>query len=109
MDIIFSDNENEVNNAIAEMMKYHRKKAHIESFVTNEFYSIEWRVFPIEIIILMRYRYLQGKSIDFIEHEVLSKFIPYLKKEEYTLSSEIETAKMEIYEMLSLNQFLIKK
>lgn len=61
MDIILSDNENEVNNALAEMMKYHRKKAHIESFVTNEFYSTEWRVFPIEIIVLMRYRYLQGK------------------------------------------------
>lgn len=102
-DIILSDNEDEINSVLSEMMKYHRKTAHIESFTSNEFYSTEWRVFPIEIIALIRYRYLQGKSIDFIEHEVLSKFIPYLKKDEYTLSPKIEAAKMKIYEMLSIS------
>lgn len=102
-DIILSDNEDEINSVLSDMMKHHRKTAHIESFISNEFYSTEWRVFPIEIIALMRYRYLQGKSIDFIEHEVLSKFIPYLKKTEYTSSPKIEAAKTKIYEILSLS------
>lgn len=103
MDIILSDNENEVNNALANMMKYHRKKAHIESFVTNEFYSTEWRVFPIEIIALIRYRYLKGKSINFINHEVLSKFVPYLQQKEYYASSIIEKTKNDIYKLFSVN------
>ncbi|RGR51584.1 hypothetical protein DWY45_14420 [Phocaeicola plebeius] len=98
------------------MMKYHRKKAHIESFVTNEFYSTEWRVFvtnefystewrvfPIEIIALIRYRYLKGKSINFINHEVLSKFVPYLQQKEYYASSIIEKTKSDIYKLFSVN------
>lgn len=102
IDVILSDSEDEVNSIITEMMKYHRKKAHIESFVTNEFYSTEWRVFPIEIISLIRYRYLQGKSIDFINHEVLSKFVPYLKEKEYSLSPMIKKARNDMYELLSI-------
>lgn len=103
MNIILSNNKDDINFVLSEMMKYHKEKSHIESFTKNEFYPIEWRVFPIEIIALIRYRYLQGKSIDFIEDEVLSKFVPYLKKSEYTLSPEIEAAKMKIYEILSLS------
>lgn len=103
MNIIFSDNENDVNSILAEMMKYHRRKAHIESFVTNEFYSTEWRVFPIEIIALIRYRYLQGKSIDFINQEVLLKFVPYLKGKEYNLSYAIEKARNDMYKLLSIS------
>lgn len=80
MNIILSNNKDDINFVLSEMMKYHKEKSHIESFTKNEFYPIEWRVFPIEIIALIRYRYLQGKSIDFIEDEVLSKFVPYLKK-----------------------------
>lgn len=103
MDVVFSDNEDDVNFVLTKMMKYHRRKAHIESFVTNEFYSTEWRVFPIEIIALIRYRYFQGKSIDFINHEVLSKFVPYLKEREYYLSPVIEKARNDIYKLLSID------
>lgn len=88
--VILSNNENDVNSILLEMMKYHKKTAHIESFTKNEFYPIEWRVFPIEIIILIRFRYLYGKSIDFITHEVLSKFIPFLKRKEYLLTPVIK-------------------
>ena len=103
LDVILSDDEKDVSSILSEMMKYHRKTAHIESFTKNEFYPIEWRVLPIEIIVLIRYRYHQGKSIDFIKDEVLSKFVPYLKKDKYTLSPKIEEAKMKMYEMLSLS------
>lgn len=103
LDVILSDDEKDVSSILSEMMKYHRKTAHIESFTKNEFYPIEWRVLPIEIIVLIRYRYHQGKSIDFIKDEVLSKFVPYLKKDKYTLSPKIEEAEMKMYEMLSLS------
>lgn len=106
MNVILSDNENEVNNALADMMKYHRKKAHTESFATNEFYSIEWRVFPIEIIALIRYRYLKGKSINFINHEVLSKFIPYLQQKEYHLLPILKKTRNDIYKLFLTNQHL---
>ena len=102
MDVILSDNEKDVNSILADMMKYHMRKARIESFSSNEFYPTRWRVFPIEIIALMRYRYLQGKSIDFIDHEVLSKFVPYLKEEEYHLSPAIEKARNDMYMLLSI-------
>ena len=103
MDVILSDNEEDVNSILADMMKYHRRKARIESFVSNEFFPTEWRVFPIEIIVLIRYRHLQGKSIDFIDHEVLSKFVPYLKEKEYHLSPTIEKARSDMYRLLSIN------
>lgn len=99
MNIILSDNEDEVNSILVEMMKYHKKKSRIESFVTNEFYSVEWCVFPIEIIALIRFRYLHGRSIDFINDEVLSKFVPYLKEKDYYLSPAIEKAKNEMYKL----------
>lgn len=102
MDVILSDNEGDVNSILADMMKYHRRKARIESFVSNEFFPTEWRVFPIEIIVLIRYRHLQGKSIDFIDHEVLSKFVPYLKEKEYHLSPTIEKARSDMYRLTTV-------
>lgn len=102
LNVILSNNENDVNSILLEMMKYHKKTAHIESFTKNEFYPIEWRVFPIEIIILIRFRYLYGKSIDFITHEVLSKFIPFLKRKEYLLTPIIKKSINEMYTQLSL-------
>lgn len=102
LDVILSNDEKDVSSILSEMMKYHKKTAHIESFTKNEFYPIEWRVFPIEIIILIRFRYLYGKSIDFITHEVLSKFIPFLKRKEYSLTPAIKNAISKMYIQLSL-------
>mgnify|MGYP000766928270 CR=1 FL=1 len=102
LDVILSNDEKDVSSILSEMMKYHKKTAHIESFTKNEFYPIEWRVFPIEIIILIRFRYLYGHSIDFITHEVLSKFIPFLKRKEYPLTPAIKNAINKMYIQLSL-------
>lgn len=102
LDVILSNDEKDVSSILSEMMKYHKKTAHIESFTKNEFYPIEWRVFPIEIIILIRFRYLYGHSIDFITHEVLSKFVPFLKRKEYPLTPAIKNAINKMYIQLSL-------
>ena len=45
-----------------------------------------------------------GTSIDFITHEVLSKFIPFLKRKEYPLTPAIKNAINKMYIQLRYNR-----
>ena len=39
LDVILSNDEKDVSSILSEMMKYHKKTAHIESFTKNEILS----------------------------------------------------------------------
>ncbi|SUB89288.1 Uncharacterised protein [Porphyromonas macacae] len=94
--VILSPDKEVVDNLLSEMMDFHKKKAHIESFTKNPFYDPMWRVFPSEIFAMIRFRYLNGQSVDYISDEMLSHYTPYLQDARYKISPHIEQAIKEL-------------
>lgn len=48
-------------------------------------------------MVLLRYRHIQGKCINFITNELIKNFIPFLTAKEFTLSEETNLFKDKLY------------
>ena len=102
MDSILSDDEERVNTLLSDMLDYHFKQSNVDNFVRNEFTFPSQKVFPTEILALIHYRHTQGKSIDFIDDEVLSVFVPYIKAGNFRPSPAVEKARNDMYGLLGI-------
>lgn len=94
---ICTDDKVLFNKLIDNICMYHLRKSKYTSFYKNEFYYTEWQVFPTEIIVLLRYRYLQGKNIDFVANDLVKKIIPFLTVERFALSEQTNRFKDVLY------------
>lgn len=94
---ICTDNYVYFNKLIDNICIYHLQKSKNTNFSKNEFYYSEWQVFPTEIIVLLRYRHLQGKNIDFVTNDLVKKLIPFLTKDNFTLSEQTNRFKNALY------------
>ena len=102
MDSILSDDEERVNTLLSDMLDYHFKQSNVDNFVRNEFTFPSQKVFPTEILALIHYRHTQGKSIGFIDDEVLSVFVPYIKAGNFRPSPAVEKARNDMYGLLGI-------
>lgn len=97
IDNICTDDTTLFNQLIDDICIYHLKKCNDSNFSKNEFYFTEWQLFPTEIMVLLRYRHIQGKCINFITNELIKDFIPFLTAKEFTLSEETNLFKDKLY------------
>lgn len=97
IDNICTDDTNLLNQLIDDICIYHLRKCNDNNFSKNEFYFTEWQLIPTEIIVLLRYRYIQGKCINFIANELIKDFIPFLTAKAFTLSEETSLFKDKLY------------
>lgn len=97
IDNICTDDTTLFNQLIDDICTYHLQKCNDSNFSKNEFYFTEWQLIPTEIMALLRYRYIQGKCINFITNELIKKFIPFLTVKEFTLSKETKLFKDKLY------------
>ena len=88
-DLLLSDDEAAIDNELSAIMKFRNSRMGSDSHITNPYFNSKWECFPIELLALIRYRYIQGKSIDFISNEVLQHYIPYIKSASYEVSPNI--------------------
>ena len=102
MDNILSDDVEKVKMLLSEMLEYHVKQSNNDSFVRSEFTYPSQRVFPLEILALIHYRHTQGKSIDFIDDQILSVFVPYIKAGIFRPSPAVEKARNDMYVLLGI-------
>ena len=102
MDNILSDDVEKVKMLLSEMLEYHVKQSNNDSFVRSEFTYPSQRVFPLEILALIHYRHTQGKSIDFIDDQILSVFVPYIKASIFRPSPAVEKARNDMYVLLGI-------
>ena len=102
MDNILSDDEEKVKMLLSDMLEYHVKQSNNDSFVRSEFTYPSQRVFPLEILALIHYRHTQGKSIDFIDDQILSVFVPYIKAGIFRPSPAVEKARNDMYVLLGI-------
>lgn len=86
---LLSDDEATIDNELTTIMKFRNSRMGNRSYITNPYLDGKWACFPIELLALIRYRYIQGKSIDFISDEVLQHYIPYIKSASYEVSPNI--------------------
>ena len=102
MDNILSDDVEKVKMLLSDMLEYHVKQSNNDSFVRSEFTYPSQRVFPLEILALIHYRHTQGKSIDFIDDQILSVFVPYIKAGIFFPSPAVEKARNDMYVLLGI-------
>lgn len=102
LDNILSNDEGQVKSLLSDMLDYHVKQSNNDNFVRSEFTYPSQRVFPTEILALIHYRHTQGKSIDFIDDEVLSVFVPYIKAGYFRPSPAVEKARNDMYGLLGI-------
>ena len=102
MDNILSDDVEKVKMLLSDMLEYHVKQSNNDSFVRSEFTYPSQRVFPLEILALIHYRHTQGKSIDFIDDQILSVFVPYIKAGIFCPSPAVEKARNDMYILLGI-------
>ena len=102
MDNILSDDVEKVKMLLSDMLEYHVKQSNNDSFVRSEFTYPSQRVFPLEILALIHYRHTQGKSIDFIDDQILSVFVPYIKAGIFRPSPAVEKARNDMYILLGI-------
>ena len=102
MDNILSDDEEKVKTLLSDMLEYHIKQSNNDNFVRSEFTYPSQRVFPLEILALIHYRHTQGKSIDFIDDQILSVFVPYIKAGIFRPSPAVEKARNDMYVLLGI-------
>jgi len=102
MDNILSDDVEKVKMLLSDMLEYHVKQSNNDSFVRSEFTYPSQRVFPLEILALIHYRHTQGKSIDFIDDQILSVFVPYIKAGIFCPSPAVEKARNDMYVLLGI-------
>jgi len=102
MDNILSDDVEKVKTLLSDMLEYHVKQSNNDSFVRSEFTYPSQRVFPLEILALIHYRHTQGKSIDFIDDQILSVFVPYIKAGIFRPSPAVEKARNDMYVLLGI-------
>ena len=102
MDNILSDDEEKVKTLLSDMLEYHVKQSNNDNFVRSEFTYPSQRVFPLEILALIHYRHTQGKSIDFIDDQILSVFVPYIKANDFRPSPAVEKARNDMYVLLGI-------
>lgn len=102
MDNILSDDVEKVKMLLSDMLEYHVKQSNNDSFVRSEFTYPSQRVFPLEILALIHYRHTQGKSIDFIDDQILSVFVPYIKAGIFRPSPAVEKARNDMYVLLGI-------
>ena len=102
MDNILSDDEEKVKTLLSDMLEYHVKQSNNDNFVRSEFTYPSQRVFPLEILALIHYRHTQGKSIDFIDDQILSVFVPYIKAGIFRPSPAVEKARNDMYVLLGI-------
>lgn len=102
MDNILSDDVEKVKMLLSDMLEYHVNQSNNDSFVRSEFTYPSQRVFPLEILALIHYRHTQGKSIDFIDDQILSVFVPYIKAGIFRPSPAVEKARNDMYVLLGI-------
>ena len=102
MDNILSDDEEKVKTLLSDMLEYHVKQSNNDNFVRSEFTYPSQRVFPLEILALIHYRHTQGKLIDFIDDQILSVFVPYIKAGIFRPSPAVEKARNDMYVLLGI-------
>ena len=102
MDNILSDDVEKVKMLLSDMLEYHVKQSNNDSFVRSEFTYPSQRVFPLEILALIHYRHTQGKSIEFIDDQILSVFVPYIKAGIFRPSPAVEKARNDMYVLLGI-------
>ena len=102
MDNILSDDEEKVKTLLSDMLEYHVKQSNNDNFVRSEFTYPSQRVFPLEILALIHYRHTQGKLIDFIDDQILSVFVPYIKANDFRPSPAVEKARNDMYVLLGI-------
>jgi len=102
MDNILSDDEEKVKTLLSDMLEYHVKQSNNDNFVRSEFTYPSQRVFPLEILALIHYRHTQGKIIDFIDDQILSVFVPYIKANDFRPSPAVEKARNDMYVLLGI-------
>lgn len=102
MDNILSDDEEKVKTLLSDMLEYHVKQSNNDNFVRSEFTYPSQRVFPLEILALIHYRHTQGKSIDFIDDQILSVFVPYIKAGIFRPSPAVEKTRNDMYVLLGI-------
>lgn len=95
---ICTDDEILFNKLINNICDYHLSKSSSSSFIRNEFYYLEWQVFPTEIMVVLRYRFLNGKKIDFVSNDLVSRIVPFLSKDKFVLSENVEKFKNVLYD-----------
>lgn len=88
---LLSDDEAVIDNELSAIMKIRNSRMGSDSHITNPYFNSKWGCFPVELLALIRYRYIQGKSIDFTSNEVLQHYIPYIKSASYEVSPNIVT------------------
>lgn len=86
---LLGDDEAAIDNELSAIMKFRNSRMGSSSYISNPYIDGKWACFPIELLALIRYRYIQGKSIDFISNEVLQHYIPYIKSASYEVSPNI--------------------
>lgn len=97
VDNICTDDENLFSQLVDEICTYHLQRSNDNNFSKNEFYFTEWQLFPTEILVLLRYRHIQGKNIKFITNELIKGFIPFLTLKSFILSDETILFREKLY------------
>lgn len=97
IDNICTDDTTMFNQLIDDICIYHLRKCNDGNFSKNEFYFTEWQLIPTEILVLLRYRHIQGKNIKFITNELIKRFIPFLTLKSFMLSEETIQFREKLY------------
>ena len=83
----------EVEDLLDDLMTYHLKTYHIDSFIANPFTDPIWSLFPVEAFALYRYWLIKRKldiaNLQFSD-AMLAHYAPYLQQAEYKVSPHIQ-------------------
>ncbi|EKM0374299.1 hypothetical protein ACSDIA_003862 [Cronobacter turicensis] len=83
-----SDDAEVVNKVFTSLGDFHAENCRKDSKKFYVFDATEWQFLPSEILCLLKIRVNAGKDIDFVSHPTIDIFKPFIKKGDFTLTSE---------------------
>ncbi|EQA3420302.1 hypothetical protein ACX1JO_003903 [Cronobacter dublinensis] len=83
-----SDDPEVVSKVFTSLGDFHAENCRKDSKKFYVFDATEWQFLPSEILCLLKIRANAGKDINCISHPTIDMFKPFIKKSEFTLSSE---------------------
>ncbi|EOW6772768.1 hypothetical protein ACOZ06_003941 [Cronobacter muytjensii] len=95
-----SDDEVMVKDLFQSLGDFHLNNCCSDDEDFYVFDSIEWQFMPSEMLALIKGRHLSGKNIDFISHELVDKFLPFISYGEEIITKENILLKNEILNRL---------
>ncbi|ELY3838947.1 hypothetical protein SMX93_004299 [Cronobacter turicensis] len=95
-----SDDDIMVKSLFENLCNFHINHCRSDDEYFYDFDSIEWQFMPSEILVLIKARYLNGKPIDFIKHELIDRFLPFISCGDEIITKENAALKIDILKRL---------